>query len=138
MDGHRRGVLGPRARTGRRAVRGSGARRAADPRVARGPPVPHPHALGLRVNEPLLRELVPAVIGILGRRGADFASAEDAVQEALVRAIETWPDDPPRDPLGWLIAVAWRKFLDAARSEASRRGRELAADVEPPPGPVPS
>ena len=89
------------------------------------------------MNESLLRELVPAVIGILGRRGADFASAEDAVQEALVRATETWPDDPPRDPKGWLIAVAWRKFLDAARSEASRRSRELAADVEAPAGPVP-
>jgi RNA polymerase sigma factor (sigma-70 family) len=89
------------------------------------------------VNESLLRELVPAVIGILGRRGADFASAEDAVQEALIRALETWPDDPPRDPKGWLVAVAWRKFLDAARAEASRRGRELAVEVETPAGPVP-
>jgi RNA polymerase sigma factor (sigma-70 family) len=89
------------------------------------------------VNEALLRELVPAVIGILGRRGADFASAEDAVQEALIRALETWPDDPPRDPKAWLVAVAWRKFLDAARAETSRRGREVAVEVEPPAGPVP-
>ena len=72
------------------------------------------------MNESLLRELVPAVIGILVRRGADFASAEDAVQEALIRAIETWPDDPPRDPKGWLVAAAWRKFLDVVR--ARRRG----------------
>jgi predicted RNA polymerase sigma factor len=50
------------------------------------------------VNESLLRELVPAVIGVLVRRGADFASAEDAVQEALIRTLETWPEDPPRDP----------------------------------------
>ena len=91
-----------------------------------------------RVNESLLRELVPAVIGILVRRGADFASAEDAVQEALIRAWETWPDDPPRDPQGWLVAVAWRKFLDAARAEAARRGRGLAVEREPPPGPVPA
>jgi DNA-directed RNA polymerase specialized sigma24 family protein len=35
------------------------------------------------VNEPRLRDLVPAVIGVLVRRGADFASAEDAVQDAL-------------------------------------------------------
>jgi RNA polymerase sigma factor (sigma-70 family) len=90
------------------------------------------------VNESLLRELVPAVIGVLVRRGADFASAEDAVQEALIRALDSWPDDPPRDPKGWLVAVAWRKFLDAARSEASRRGRELAVEADPPPGPAPA
>jgi RNA polymerase sigma factor (sigma-70 family) len=78
------------------------------------------------------------VIGVLLRRGADFASAEDAVQEALVRALEAWPDDPPRDPKAWLVTVAWRKFLDAARSEASRRARELAAEVEPPAGAVPA
>ncbi len=86
----------------------------------------------------LLRELVPAVIGVLVRRGADFASAEDAVQEALIRALETWPDDPPRDPKGWLVAAAWRRFLDAVRSETSRRGRELVVDAEPPPDPGPA
>ena len=90
------------------------------------------------MNASLLRELVPAVIAILVRRGADFASAEDAVQEALIRALETWPDDPPRDPKGWLVAVAWNKFLDIARAGASRRGRELAVHAEPPSGPVPA
>jgi RNA polymerase sigma factor (sigma-70 family) len=90
------------------------------------------------MNESLLRELVPAVIGVLVRRGADFASAEDAVQEALIRALDTWPDDPPRDPKAWLIAVAWHRFLDYARSETSRRGREIAVEVEPPAGPAPA
>lgn len=90
------------------------------------------------MNESLLRELVPAVIGVLVRRGADFASAEDAVQEALIRALETWPDDPPRDPKAWLVAVAWRKFIDATRAETSRRGRELAVEAEPPAGEVPA
>src|SRR5262245_51371074 len=80
--------------------------------------------LGDWVNESLLRELVPAVIGILVRRGADFASAEDAVQEALIRALETWAADPPRDPKAWLVTAAWRKFLDATRATASRRERE--------------
>ncbi|MBF6318574.1 RNA polymerase subunit sigma-24 [Nocardia cyriacigeorgica] len=89
------------------------------------------------MNESLLRELVPAVIGVLVRRGADFVSAEDAVQEALIRALESWPQDPPRDPKGWLVAAAWRKFLDSARAETSRRGRELAVEFEPPRGPVP-
>ncbi|MFE3060418.1 RNA polymerase sigma factor [Nocardia sp. NPDC059239] len=88
------------------------------------------------MNESLLRELVPAVIGVLVRRGADFAPAEDAVQEALIRALETWPDEPPRDAKAWLVAAAWHKFLDAARAETSRRGRELAMEVEPPAGPV--
>jgi predicted RNA polymerase sigma factor len=59
------------------------------------------------VNESLLRELVPAVIGVLIHRGADFPAAEDAVQDALVEAVRVWPDDPPRDPKGWLLTVAW-------------------------------
>ncbi|MFD2080897.1 RNA polymerase sigma factor [Actinopolymorpha cephalotaxi] len=90
------------------------------------------------MNESLLRELVPAVIGVLVRRGADFASAEDAVQEALIRALETWPDDPPRDPKAWLVTAAWRRLLDATRAEASRRDRELAVEVEPSAGPAPA
>ncbi|WP_052309064.1 RNA polymerase sigma factor [Saccharomonospora cyanea] len=103
-----------------------------------GAPVPDHVPHGDRVTPSLPRELVPAVIGILVRRGADFASAEDAVQEALVRALETWPDDPPRDPKAWLVTVAWRKFLDTARAEASRRGRELAVEAEPPAGAAPA
>ena len=90
------------------------------------------------MNESLLRDLVPAVIGILVRRGADFASAEDAVQEALIRALGSWPDDPPRDPKGWLVTVAWNRFLDAVRAEASRRTRELAVAAELPPDPAPA
>ena len=90
------------------------------------------------MDELLLRELIPAVIGVLVRRGADFASAEDAVQEALVSALATWPDDQPRDPKGWLVTVSWRKFLDQARATESRRARELTVDREPPPGDVPA
>ncbi len=88
------------------------------------------------MNETLLRELIPAVTGVLVRRGADFATAEDAVQEALVRALATWPADPPADPKGWLITVAWRKFLDAARTETSRQAREARLETEPLPGPA--
>jgi RNA polymerase sigma factor (sigma-70 family) len=89
------------------------------------------------VNESLLRELVPAVLGVLVRRGADFASAEDAVQEAVIRALEVWPDDPPRDPKGWLVTAAWRRFLDAARADASRREREGVVEGEPARGDAP-
>jgi RNA polymerase sigma factor (sigma-70 family) len=89
------------------------------------------------VNDALLRELIPAVIGVLVRRGVDFASAEDAVQEALVAALDRWGDNPPDDPKAWLITTAWRKFLDAARSDSSRREREFVLQGEPPAGPVP-
>ena len=87
------------------------------------------------VDESLLRALTPTVIGILVRRGAEFAAAEDAVQDALVEALRVWPDDPPRDPQGWLITVAWRKFLDGARADASRRRREERVEGEAVPGP---
>ena len=89
------------------------------------------------VDESRLRQLIPEVIGVLVRRGADFASAEDAVQEALVKAIQTWPADPPRDAKGWLVTVSWHRYLDLCRSERARQDRELAHDLEPVRGPVP-
>src|SRR3954469_8735338 len=110
--------------------------------MARGTPVPdralQHHGVTSRVNEVLLRTLTPTVIGILVRRGADFAGAEDAVQDALVEAVRVWPGEPPRDPKGWLVNVAWRRFLDATRADTARRRREDAVEVEPPPGPVPA
>src|SRR6185437_14911349 len=138
LDGDRRRQLRAGTRAGRRAVRGAGCGREADPRVARGAPVhdraPHHHGV-TQVDELLLRTLTPTVIGILGRRGADFAAAEDAVQDALVEAVRVWPDDPPQDPKGWLVTVAWRKFLDATRADTSRQRREIRAEGEPMPGP---
>ena len=90
-----------------------------------------------------LRPLVPAVIGVLVRRGADFATAEDAVQEALVEAWRTFGAplsvdraEPPRDLKGWLVTVAWRRFLDVVRSETARQRREVALDLEPERGPA--
>ncbi|WP_306367692.1 RNA polymerase sigma factor [Nocardiopsis sp. CC223A] len=88
------------------------------------------------MDETLLRSLTPGVLGILVRRGADFAAAEDAVQDALVEAVRVWPGDPPRDPKGWLVTVAWRRFLDAARADTARRRREDLVDGEPEPGPA--
>ena len=90
------------------------------------------------VGEGVLRDLVPRVIAVLVRRGVDFAAAEDAVQDALVEALRTWPDDPPRDAKGWLVTVAWRRHLDAVRSDAARQRREVAVDGEPEPGPTES
>ncbi|MFE2034682.1 RNA polymerase sigma factor [Streptomyces scopuliridis] len=90
------------------------------------------------MNEVLLRSLTPSVLGILVRRGADFAAAEDAVQDALVEAVRVWPAGRPRDPKGWLVTVAWRKFLDATRADTARRRREGLIDEEPAPGPAPA
>jgi RNA polymerase sigma factor (sigma-70 family) len=88
------------------------------------------------VNEALLRELTPQVLGALVRRGNDFAAAEDAVQEALLEAHRTWGERLPDEPRAWLLTVAQRKLVDAARSEAARRRREEAHGTQPGPGPT--
>ncbi|MFJ4192036.1 RNA polymerase sigma factor [Kitasatospora sp. NPDC089509] len=88
------------------------------------------------LDEALIRSLTPGVLGVLVRRGADFAAAEDAVQEALVEAVHVWAADRPRDPKGWLVTVAWRKFLDATRADTARRRREDRVEREPEPGPA--
>jgi predicted RNA polymerase sigma factor len=62
------------------------------------------------VDDLELRELVPQVLSVLVRRGADFATAEDAVQEAL----------------------------DSARSDGARRDREDRFEHEPRTGVAPS
>lgn len=108
-----------------------------------------------------LRDLVPQVLGVLVRRGADFAAAEDAVQEALVEAVRRWGNEVveddgrrageddgagaagpadragrPADLKAWLVTVAWRKFLDARRSASARALREVRVGLEPPSGPA--
>src|SRR5712691_6108838 len=108
--------------------------------MARGPTLPGraAHRHPLTVDDVSLRELVPRVLSVLVRRGADFATAEDAVQEALIRALSAWGDELPADRTGWLITVAWRAFLDMTRSDAARRDREVRFDTEPPAGAIPS
>ena len=93
------------------------------------------------VDEAQLRDLIPGVLAALVHRGADFATAEDAVQEALMRAFETWGTrsaEYPDDPKGWLITTAWRRFIDLTRSDIARRRRESVVSDEPPPGPAAS
>jgi RNA polymerase sigma factor (sigma-70 family) len=84
----------------------------------------------------LMRTLAPQVLGVLVRRGADFVTAEDAVQEALIEAVRHWPDDPPDDPKAWLLRVAGRKLIDAQRAESARRRREERVHDEPAQGPT--
>src|SRR5262249_58938966 len=102
--------------------------------MAGGPSLPgracHRHRVML--DEVALRELVPTVLSVLVRRGADFATAEDAVQEALIRALSAWEDDAPSDPKGWLITVSWRVLIDMVRSDAARRDREVRFGSDPP------
>jgi RNA polymerase sigma factor (sigma-70 family) len=84
-------------------------------------------------SERLLRQLAPQALGVVARRFRDFASAEDAVQEAMLAAFTQWPvEGIPENPRGWLIQVASRRMTDQVRSEIARRQRETAAarDVE--------
>ncbi len=82
-------------------------------------------------TEHLLREFAPQVLGAVIRRFHDFASAEDAVQEALLAAVMQWPREGlPDNPRGWLIQVASRRMTDHVRSETARRQRETAAALE--------
>ena len=81
--------------------------------------------------EHLLRELAPQVLGAVIRRFHDFASAEDAVQEALIAAITQWPHEGvPDNPRGWLIQVASRRMTDQLRSDIARQRRETAVMLE--------
>ncbi len=82
-------------------------------------------------TEHLLRGLAPQVLGAVIRRFHDFASAEDAVQEALLAAFMQWPQEGvPENPRGWLIQVAVRRMTDHIRSESARRNRESAVAME--------
>src|SRR3954453_7410478 len=90
-----------------------------------------------QLDEGALRALVPRVLAGLVRRGEDFDSAEDALQEALLEALRVWPEHPPRDPQAWLATVATRRLVDARRSEAARHRREEGTHAEPrPAGPT--
>jgi RNA polymerase sigma factor (sigma-70 family) len=86
------------------------------------------------LDEHLLRDLTPQVLGAVVRRFGDFAASEDAVQEALLAAATQWPaSGPPDNPRGWLIQVAARRMTDHIRSETARREREMAVMSEPVP-----
>ena len=57
---------------------------------------------------------------------ANFALAEESVQEALVRALQAWPyEGTPDNPAGWLFRVAHNAAIDAVR-----RDRTFAAKTE--------
>jgi RNA polymerase sigma factor (sigma-70 family) len=84
----------------------------------------------------LLRSLAPQVLGILLRRySGNFADAEDAVQEALIEAADTWAaEGTPREPRAWLVTVAQRRLIDHWRRETARRARDQRALAVPEAG----
>lgn len=88
------------------------------------------------MNDDTLRALVPQVLGILVRRGHQFAAAEDAMQDALLEAHRSWQAEEPANPKAWLVTVAQRKLIDAERSDRARRRREETMSYEPEPGPT--
>lgn len=58
----------------------------------------------------------PKAIAALLRYFRDLDSAEEAFQEACLRALQTWPHKgPPRNPTAWLIMVGRNAALDARR-----------------------
>ena len=57
-------------------------------------------------------------MAFLSVRTRDVAAAEDALSDALVRALATWPrEGVPRDPEAWLMVAARRRLIDRARHE---------------------
>ncbi len=81
----------------------------------------------------------------LVRAVGDVQLAEDAVQEASIRALAAWPrDGVPENPRAWLTVTARRCALDVIRRESSRDAREAEAvrlqrlfDEEPPDQDIP-
>ena len=56
--------------------------------------------------DPVLGAARPQVMGALLRYFRNLDTAEEAFQEACLRALKNWPQNgPPRDPAAWLILV---------------------------------
>jgi RNA polymerase sigma factor (sigma-70 family) len=73
----------------------------------------------------LLRDAAPDALGVLVRRGERFADAEDAVQDAVLVALDSWSTRGiPDRPVGWLIRVARRRLIDQHHRDTARRRRE--------------
>lgn len=67
------------------------------------------------------------LVAFLAARTRDVSGAEDALSEAFAAALTDWPvQGVPRTPEAWLLTVARRRLIDAARK---RRGGEAAAGM---------
>ncbi|AZN96145.1 RNA polymerase sigma factor [Mesorhizobium sp. M9A.F.Ca.ET.002.03.1.2] len=63
----------------------------------------------------------PQAMGALLRYFRDLDAAEEAFQDACLRALKNWPaNGPPRDPAAWLIFVGRNSGIDAVRKRAKQ------------------
>jgi RNA polymerase sigma-70 factor (ECF subfamily) len=75
----------------------------------------------------VLRSARPQAVSALLRYFRELDQAEEAFQEACLRALKNWPvNGPPRDPTAWLIMVGRNSILDDVRRQS--RNRPLPAD----------
>ena len=73
------------------------------------------------------------IVATLAKATGDLVLAEDVAQEALVEALQQWPDSGvPRNPGAWLTAVGKRRAVDVwrRRSALDSRYAVLARDLE--------
>ncbi|MFI5374474.1 MAG: RNA polymerase sigma factor [Candidatus Rokuibacteriota bacterium] len=69
-----------------------------------------------RAAELAARASYGRLVAYLARRWRDVGAAEDALGDAFVAALATWPrDGVPEKPEAWLLAAARRRLLDGAR-----------------------
>ena len=77
--------------------------------------------------ETALTSARPQAVGALLRYFRDLDTAEEAFQNACLRALKTWPQNgPPRDPAAWLIMVGRNVAIDEVRR--ARRQQPLPED----------
>ena len=70
-------------------------------------------------------------VAVLVRHFGDIDLAEEAVQDAFVAAVRTWPErGVPPSPAGWIITTARNRATDVVRRESTRADREARAEVE--------
>jgi RNA polymerase sigma-70 factor (ECF subfamily) len=76
----------------------------------------------------------PQAVAALLRYFRDLDTAEEAFQDACLRALKAWPKNgPPRDPTAWLILVGRNAALDGVRKHsrsAPLPAEELISDLE--------
>lgn len=78
----------------------------------------------------LVRDEGPRVLATLVRTTGSWELAEDAVQDAVLRALDSWPrDGAPVEPRAWLTLTARRRAIDLMRREGVRQGKEAAATL---------
>jgi len=83
---------------------------------------------GTAAVERVFREEYGRLIASLVRRFGDIDIAEEAAGEALVAALEKWPESGvPPNPGGWLTTTAGHRAIDRIRREKQRDARHQAA-----------